>query len=112
VLLVEDNADIRELLQGLLEEMGYAVAAAPDGPDGLALALSNEPDVAIIDIGLPGMSGYEVAKTLRARGANGTRLVALTGYARAEDVRRALEAGFDAHVAKPCDVEQIERHLQ
>ena len=63
----------------------------------------------LCDLGLPGMSGYEVAKALRAEGADGLQLIAVSGYAQPEDVRKAFEAGFDAHVSKPCHTEEIER---
>jgi CheY-like chemotaxis protein len=72
---------------------------------------ANPPEVVLCDLGLPGMSGYEVATALRREGLSGTRLIAVSGYAQPEDVSRALEAGFDAHVAKPCDPEQLARLL-
>jgi len=72
---------------------------------------ANQPNVVLCDIGLPGMSGYEVAQALRATAAEGMQLIAVSGYAQPEDVKRAIEAGFDAHVAKPCAPEQIEELL-
>jgi CheY-like chemotaxis protein len=70
------------------------------------------PDVVVCDIGLPTMTGYEVAKALRDAGLRSTKLVALTGYARPEDVKEAAEAGFDAHLAKPADLAELERLLR
>jgi PAS domain S-box-containing protein len=111
VLVVDDNADGADSLAEIVEMLGHAADVAYDGPTAIEKARAIRPDVVLCDIGLPGMSGYEVAKALRARGGEATRLFAMTGYARAEDVRRAAEAGFDGHVAKPCDPEQIERLL-
>lgn len=112
VLIVEDIKDARETLQELLELQGYHVVVASDGPEGLAKLLSAPPDVALIDIGLPGMSGYEVATRARtdARMAR-VRLIALTGYGQPEDRLRALSAGFDTHVVKPIDPVELERLL-
>ena len=111
VLVVDDNPDAAESLADLLRMLGHSVEVAHDGPMAIERTRANPPDVVLCDIGLPGMSGYEVAKALRASGANGMRLIALSGYAQPEDVKRAIEAGFDAHIAKPCDVEQIGRLL-
>jgi CheY-like chemotaxis protein len=111
VLVVDDNADEADSLAELVVLLGHAAEVAYDGPAAVDKVLATRPDVVLCDIGLPGMSGYEVARTLRARGEDGTRLVAVTGYAQPEDVRRALEAGFDEHVAKPCDPERIEQLL-
>jgi signal transduction histidine kinase len=113
ILLVEDNADVREMLAELLRLGGHTVETAPDGPSGIALARANRPDLALIDIGLPGLNGYEVARQLRAAlDGQPLRLVALTGYDQPEDRRRALEAGFDAHLIKPVDLAKLERLLQ
>lgn len=106
ILVIEDNADIRETLSLVLGSWGHEVLLAHDGALGLELAMQQEPDVALIDIGLPGMSGYDVARELRAhqRGADiRTRMIALTGYGQAADRKRAMEAGFDAHLVKPVD---------
>jgi signal transduction histidine kinase len=112
VLIIEDIRDARETLQELLELLGYQVETAEDGERGLELLRSSPPDVALVDIGLPGLSGYEVAERFRS-GPNGAgvRLVALTGYGQPEDRERALRAGFDAHVVKPIDPEELGRLL-
>lgn len=115
VLLVEDNPDIRESLQDLLSLLGHRVDVAADGGSGLSLALSLAPEAALVDIGLPGMDGYELARRIRAaeaeRGGRAIFLVALTGYGRPEDRQRALQAGFSAHLVKPPDPEQLEEML-
>ncbi len=112
VLLVEDNADSRAMLRDLLEMWGHEVREATDGLQGLELAWAWRPHLALIDIGLPGMNGYELAETLRAE-ADGERplLVALTGYGRPDDRRQALAAGFDRHLVKPVDLGELERLL-
>jgi CheY-like chemotaxis protein len=110
VLIVEDNADIRESLSLVLGVWGHEVLLAATGDQGLAMAVEEQPDVALIDIGLPGMSGYDVARELRARGRKsptGIRLIALTGYGQASDRQRAADAGFDAHLVKPVDPEVL-----
>jgi len=110
VVLVDDSADIRETLRALLELEGHAVAEAQDGTRGIELIRAQAPDVALVDIGLPGLDGYAVARQARAV-APGTRLVAMTGYGRPEDRRLALDAGFDAHVVKPVHFDDLSRLL-
>jgi CheY-like chemotaxis protein len=112
ILLVEDNPDARETLRLLLELEGHRVAAADTGERGIALALEKPFTVALIDIGLPDIDGYHVAQRIRSAPA-GQRvvLVALTGYGQPEDVRRAREAGFDAHVVKPVDPDTLAKTL-
>ena len=113
ILIVEDNQDSAESLRLLLEVCGYEVALAATGPDGVEAAKAGRPDVVLCDIGLPGMDGFEVASTLRASPETAaTRLIAVTGYGRDEDRRRALEAGFDAHLVKPVDPEKLLGHLR
>ena len=113
VLVVDDNPDIRETLKELLEIEGHEVTLAEDGNAAIAEAGNgHELDVAIVDIGLPGIDGYAVAEKLREiRRAKGfpRRLIAMTGYGQAEDRRRALAAGFDAHVVKPVDPDLLTR---
>jgi CheY-like chemotaxis protein len=111
VLVVEDNADAAETLAELIRMLGHPVEIAHDGAAAIEKARANPPSVVLCDIGLPGMNGYEVANALRAAGNNGMQLFAVSGYAHPADVQRAIEAGFDGHVAKPCSVEQIEQLL-
>jgi CheY-like chemotaxis protein len=111
VLLIEDNADARQSLRTLLEREGHRVDEAADGASGLARAEATEPDIVLIDIGLPSMDGYEVARRIRARRGATPILVAITGYGQADDRRRALEAGFDAHLTKPVFPDHLSQVL-
>jgi len=109
VLVIEDNLDAAESLQMALELEGHEVFLAHDGPMGLERARELEPDVVLCDIGLPGMDGYAVAKALRREpGLRDTFIVALTGYALPEDQRRAVDAGFDAHLTKPATIDAVQ----
>jgi CheY-like chemotaxis protein len=113
ILVIEDDADGREVLQIMLQSWGHEVEMAANGPDGLALALAGRFDIALIDIGLPGLDGYAVARQLRAAPTGrGLRLVALTGYGEPEDRRRALAAGFDVHLVKPVDPARLAETLR
>jgi signal transduction histidine kinase/CheY-like chemotaxis protein len=108
VLVVEDNADIAESLTMLLEMLGHRVRAAHDGVEALDAARANVPDVMLVDIGLPGMDGYEVARRVRRDpDLKQVVLVALTGYGREEDKRQALAAGFDFHLVKPVNPDAL-----
>ena len=108
VLVIEDNADTRDVLKLMLEVEGATVETAADGEDGLRAAVRMRPDIVLCDIGLPDIDGFEVARRVRARGElAGVRLIALTGYGRAEDMREALTAGFEAHLTKPVNLEQL-----
>lgn len=110
IVLVEDNEDIRESMEELLTALGHQVQAASDGASGAALILQLEPDVAIVDIGLPGIDGYEVATRVRLRlGHDRLRMVAMTGYGDASDRRRTREAGFDTHLMKPAGIDDVVR---
>ncbi len=111
VLVVDDNADAADSLAELVREYGHTVEVTYDGTTAVEHARANPPDVVLCDIGLPGMSGYDVARALRATHATGLRLFALSGYAQPDDVASALAAGFDGHLAKPCDPEVLERIL-
>jgi signal transduction histidine kinase len=111
VLVVEDNHDAAQSLAEALKMLGHGVEVAYDGPTAIEKARVNPPDVVLCDIGLPGMSGYEVARALRVSARDRVQIIAVSGYAQPEDVKRAIEAGFDGHVAKPCDPEKIERLL-
>jgi CheY-like chemotaxis protein/two-component sensor histidine kinase len=101
LLLIEDHQDSRDVVRDGLELVGQSVATAADGETGIALALSDPPDAVFVDIALPGIDGYEVGRRIRQALGSRVRLVALTGFGRPDDRRRALEAGFDAHLLKP-----------
>ena len=108
VLVVEDNPDIRTTTVGLLRDFGCVVDSAEDGLSGLAALDRAIPDVALVDIGMPGLDGYEVARRIRARpDTRRLRVIALTGFGQEDDRHRAIEAGFDAHLVKPIDFEQL-----
>jgi signal transduction histidine kinase/CheY-like chemotaxis protein len=109
VLLVEDNDDLRDMTCALLQARGCTVLTAAGGKAALALAARHRPDVAFVDIDLPDISGYDVARALARQG--GIRLVAVTGYGQPDDVRRALDAGFDLHLKKPVRLDELERAL-
>ncbi len=129
VLVVDDNVDLVTMLCGTLRHKGYEVQSAYTGPDGLRIAQQWRPDIALLDIGLPGLDGYEIARRLRADhvyavGAEGVqearggagggvrmKLIAITGYGRDDDIALAKEAGFDGHLVKPCDFDELERMM-
>ncbi len=106
ILIVEDIADIRETLGELLRRRGHAVREADGGRSAFALAADAPPEIALVDIGLPELDGFEVARRLREL-VPAVRLVALTGYGGSEDRRRAAEAGFRAHLVKPVDIDDL-----
>jgi CheY-like chemotaxis protein len=112
ILIVEDNADAREVLRLVLERDGHRVAACADGLAGVERALADRPDLMVVDLGLPGLDGFGVARQVRATLGHDVYLVALTGYGQPEDRRRALDAGFDTHLTKPVDAEVITRVLR
>ncbi|WP_224244170.1 hybrid sensor histidine kinase/response regulator [Hyalangium gracile] len=108
VLVVDDNQDAAEMLAEALGMVGFVTHTAADGPSGLEAALAFRPDVAVLDIGLPVMDGYELAGRLRAQPAlHGLKLIALTGYGQESDRLRAHQAGFDLHVVKPVEFAQL-----
>jgi CheY-like chemotaxis protein len=112
VLVVDDCRDAADSLALLLKWWGFQTVVAYDGPSALAAALALPPVVVLLDLGLPGMDGYEVARRLRGRpGMGEALLVALTGYGQEEDVRRCHEAGCDLHLLKPCDPQELRRVL-
>lgn len=111
ILLIEDNEDIRTLLASRLKRMGHQVLEEATGTEGVESAVAKRPDVAIIDIGLPGLDGYEVARQIRAKLADEVHLIAVTGYGQPEDRRKALDAGFDEHLTKPVQTEDLESIL-
>ncbi|WP_250500996.1 hybrid sensor histidine kinase/response regulator [Caballeronia sp. GAWG1-5s-s] len=111
VLVVDDNADVADSLAAIVEILGHAVEVCYNGRRAIFLAKAGLHDVVLCDIGLPDISGYEVAWSLRRTLPARTRLAATSGYAQPEDVQQALDAGFDAHFAKPVDTHRIEQLL-
>jgi signal transduction histidine kinase/CheY-like chemotaxis protein len=113
ILLVEDRDDARRLLRRILQLEGHEVIEATDGPGGLAALLEQQPDVALLDIGLPGLDGYELARQARQdeRGRH-VRMIALTGYGQPHDVQQARCAGFDGHLVKPVHYPDLEKLLR
>jgi len=112
ILIVEDNVDAAESLALLLGLRGHETLTAGDGPRALAAAETFRPDIAFIDIGLPGMDGHEVARQMRMRpDLRATLLVALTGHGAPEDRQRSQAAGFDRHMVKPIDLGELDRVL-
>ena len=107
ILLIEDNADGRESLRMLLAYLGHRVDVAADGVEGVQKALVGHPDVALVDIGLPRLNGYEVARRIRAALGENVVLVAYTAYDSEDVKRRIIEAGFDAHLVKPIELSEL-----
>jgi two-component system, sensor histidine kinase len=108
VVVVEDNPDVRRMIQLWLKKAGHDVSEAYDGPSGVEVVTAARPDVALIDLDLPGFDGCEVARRLRLDPeVKGIRLIAVSGYGRPEDRQRALEAGFDDHFVKPLDLKRL-----
>ncbi len=108
VLIVDDDRDTTDSLAVLLRTWGFCPLVAYDGPTALAVATAERPDVVLLDIGLPGLDGYEVARRLRRQPwAAGVRLLALTGYGQEKDRQEADAAGFDRHLVKPFDPEEL-----
>jgi len=110
-VVVDDAADLRELVADLLRMKGHDVLTVEDGPSAVRIISTEKPDVALIDIGLPEMDGYEVARALRRDMTHRVRLIAMTGYGQAADRATALQAGFDAHIVKPASADKIMRAL-
>ncbi len=113
VLIVEDNHDSAATLAILVELWGHRVAVAHDGPAALAAAKISPPDTVLLDIGLPGIDGYEVARRLRQQyGPRRPLLVALTAYGQEEDRERSAAAGIDYHLVKPADLDSLHDLLE
>jgi CheY-like chemotaxis protein len=109
VLVADDNRDGAEIMSLLLQQYGYEVNIAHTGTEALTLAAQSAPEIAILDIGMPGMSGYEVARQIRAEAwGKHMMLIALTGWGQEEDKKKAFEAGFDHHLIKPIDPDALE----
>ena len=109
VLVVDDNEDAAEVLAEALNHVGHVACVALDGPTALEVAAEMKPDIALLDIGLPGMDGFELARRLRAvPGLERMRLVAVTGYGQRSDVEASRAAGFDEHLVKPLDLNGVQ----
>jgi CheY-like chemotaxis protein len=108
ILVIDDNSDTREVLKYMLEVEGARVETADGGRAGVRTARRFRPQIVLCDVGLPDIDGLEVARRVRrVADLRGARLIALTGYGQAEDVRQALEAGFEAHLTKPINLDQL-----
>ncbi|HEY0195898.1 MAG TPA: ATP-binding protein, partial [Kofleriaceae bacterium] len=107
VVVVDDNEDMRELTRELLESLGCVVDTAADGREGLDRILDVRPTLALVDIGLPLLSGFELAEAVRAELGHGPYLVAVTGYGQAQDRSRSLSSGFDQHLTKPVPAAKL-----
>jgi len=112
VLLVEDSPDVREVLAELLGLEGYLVETVGEGLAAVERALASRPEVVLVDLGIPGIDGLEVARRIRAELGTAPRLVAVTGHGRPEDRRRAIAAGFDDLVEKPVDLAVLARAME
>ena len=112
VLIVDDNEDAANTLATILELSGHVTSSVYTAADALLRAAAFRPDVVLLDIGLPGMNGYEVAQKMRELpGLRDIRLMAVTGYGRSDDRQRARDAGFDDHLTKPVEFAALERTL-
>ena len=111
VLVVDDNEDAADSLATLLGVMGYEVRVAYDGPEAIQAADEFHPAVALLDIGLPRLSGYDIARHIRGTQGSKVLLVAITGWGTAEDVKRSMDAGFDHHFTKPADPDRLRQIL-
>jgi signal transduction histidine kinase len=112
IVIIDDNEDIRDMAGAILQHLGHEVEVAANGADGVDLVLRHQPDVVLVDIGMPGMDGYQVARKVRSSLPSGApRLIAMTGFGQAQDRQRAFEAGFNAHLVKPTTQERLLRVL-
>ncbi|MGH8315605.1 MAG: response regulator [Steroidobacterales bacterium] len=107
VLIIDDNADSATSLAWLLNQQGYVVETALDGAEGLKAAHDFKPEILLLDIGLPKINGYDLARQLRGEGFASSLMVAVSGYARDSDVEQSRSAGFDMHLAKPVDIDHL-----
>lgn len=107
ILVAEDHLDTAMMMASVYESEGHTVEIAGDGPSAVRKAVSMKPDVILLDIGLPGFSGYQVAEDVRRAGLTDTLIIAVTGYGQEQDIKRAQEAGIDEHLLKPVDLERL-----
>lgn len=113
IVVIDDNVDLVESLLCVLEHLGHEAVGATSGADGLRLVEERSPDVALIDVGMPGMSGFDVAAQIRRRGwGHGMVLIALTGWGRSEDRELCRDAGFDHVALKPVDLDYLQVMLE
>ncbi len=113
ILVVDDNPDAADLLGEALSTVGYEVRVAYDGASALTVASSFHPEMALLDLGLPGMDGFELAQSLLAtKGLETLKLIAITGFGLANARRRAIESGFTAHILKPIEFLRLEQEIQ
>lgn len=112
VLVVDDNVDTARGISLLMKSLGHEVQVCYNGNAGAAAALEMRPDLALLDLGLPGMDGFQLAAAIRSEESlRSTRLIAISGYGQAEDRRRSLEVGFDDHLVKPVDIQTLKSIL-
>jgi len=112
VLVVDDNQDLASVMAEFLRASGYEVRVAHDAEAAMKMARSRRYEAVLLDIGLPGMNGYQLAERLRLDGSvRDALLIAISGYGREEDLLRAAEAGFDHHLVKPLDIERLRNLL-
>jgi CheY-like chemotaxis protein len=111
ILIVDDNEDAAESIADLLRDLGNEIETAYDGPAALRIAKVFKPEVCLVDIGLPAMDGYELARRLRESQdlARGARIIAVTGYGQDADRERSRQAGFDSHLVKPVNLDVLNR---
>lgn len=107
VLVVDDNQDAADGLQILMQLRGFDVRVAYDGSTAIDMAVSEQPAVVLLDIGLPGLDGYEVCRRMRQKGLTRTCIIALTGYGQDRDRERSKDAGFDLHTVKPVKIDEL-----
>lgn len=112
MLVVDDNADAARSLKCLVELMGHDALEVHDGPEAIRALQDYHPDLVLLDIGLPGMNGYDAAREIRRRAPGTVKLVAITGWGQPDDKRRSREAGFDLHVTKPVELATLESLFQ
>jgi len=113
LLIVEDNKDSRELVIKILKNRDYQIIEAVDGEEGLEKAITEQPDIILLDIALPKMGGYEVVKTLRLREEfKHTSIIALTAHAMKGEKEKALQAGFNGYISKPIDIHELPGQIE